>query len=156
MSDNDSFKAMRKLAMTLGASCPESDEDIFKASFINLLNRSAKKVVSALSSDTIPKEKQEYLNNNSIFVVNSEAYYFEVKCKIDISILKNCMIFKTQSEMYDNVSVRLNEELTDLKDGNIVIKEVVDGYDYLLKNEWNECEINDGDTIELWISKFAL
>lgn len=40
----DSFEAMRRLATTLGVSAPESNEDVFNVSFINSINRSAKRV----------------------------------------------------------------------------------------------------------------
>lgn len=39
----DQFKALRRLAVTLGVAAPESSDDLFNSSFINSLNRAAKR-----------------------------------------------------------------------------------------------------------------
>jgi len=44
-----SFEAIRRLAVTLGVSCPESNEDVFNVSLINSINRSAKRVYKDMS-----------------------------------------------------------------------------------------------------------
>lgn len=38
------FEEIRRLAVTLGVSCPESDYQVFNPSFINTLNRAAKRI----------------------------------------------------------------------------------------------------------------
>ena len=47
----DSFESIRRLATTLGVSCPESSDNVFDASFINSLNRAAKRLQNNLIAE---------------------------------------------------------------------------------------------------------
>jgi hypothetical protein len=51
------FEAMRRLALTLGVSAPESNEDIFNASFINTLTRAVKR--NRAGVDNLHRELEE-------------------------------------------------------------------------------------------------
>lgn len=41
----DEFKSIRRLAATLGVSCPASDDDLFNVDVIDSINRAAKRAV---------------------------------------------------------------------------------------------------------------
>lgn len=168
MSDNDSFKAMRKLAMTLGVSCPESNEEILTARFINSLNHSAESIISSMSSTPIKGNNSlsptaiefNEARINAVFITNSTAMYFEALCNIRTEKLVDCFLHNSQSEMYESIAEHHGVKPMELEGFNIIVRLQRDSYyQYEWCNHqgvWIDCNIIKGETIEKWISEFEL
>lgn len=83
------FKEIRKLAATLGVSCPDSDNDVLHWSFIATLNRAVKRLINHSCE---PKEKSyfcSYIAFNGSALCGYGDMIFNVKATDENETLVN-------------------------------------------------------------------